>query len=467
MAFERTLQGSDYQGRQATTGRLAPGPKGHPILGSTPAFWRDPVRAFVDGWQQHGDVVRFSFGGPLVAHLIVHPDHVRQVLQEQHQIFRKAPRHMAKLEPMIGVGLLTSDGDYWLQQRRLIQPAFHRARIAAFGDLMTIAATELMDEWERAYSRGQTFDASAEMMKLTLTVVARALFGAEVSQDAEAIGRAVTIALEDADRRLQSYVVPPDWLPIPANRRFQAARRMLDGIVYRIIDERRRSPRDTGDLLSMLLAARDEETGRGMSDQQVRDEVMTLFLAGHETTANALSWTWYLLSAHPAERQRLADELTAVLRGRPPTLDDLPNLPFTRQVIEESMRLYPPAWAMSRAPIEQAEIGGYAIPKGWPIFILPYLTHRHPDFWENPEGFDPARFAPARAAGRPRFAYFPFGGGPRQCIGSSFAMMEAPLILATIAQRFRLDLVPGHPIALQPLISLRPRYGVRVRLQSA
>lgn len=445
--------------------RLAPGPRGHVVFGSLPDLRRDPLQTMLDGWHRYGDVVRFRLGGSLQAHLLVHPRDVKQVLQDNHVGYQKDVRTMNELKETIGEGLLTSEGSLWLRQRRLAQPAFHRQRIAALGTVMTDCALAMLDRWKVYADIYEPFDVSAEMMHLTLEVVTKSLFGTEMTDDSTAIGQAVTVAIEHTMQRLQAYAALPMSLPFPGNYRFQRAKQELDEVVFRFISESRRSGRETGNLLSLLLHAQDDSSGQGMSDQQLRDEVMTLFLAGHETTALSLSWTFYLLSRYPEASRRLHAELADVLGGRPPTVDDLPHLPYTRMVIDESMRLYPPAWVVNRTPLKGDDVGGYWIPPGKLIWLSSYITHRHPDFWENPEGFDPERFSPEHSAGRPRYAYFPFGGGPRQCIGNGFALQEAQLILATVAQRYHLDLVPGHPIALHPLITLRPRYGIRMTLR--
>jgi cytochrome P450 len=303
------------------------------------------------------------------------------------------------------------------------------------------------------------------MMRLTLTIVCQTLFSSDISTEADEVGQALTTVLKHTIDRMQSLFDLAEILPLPENRRFYEALRTLDQVVYGMIKERRRSGRDTGDLLSMLVFARDEETGQSMSDKQLRDEVMTIFLAGHETTANALGWTWYLLSRHPEVTRRLEAELAEVLDGRTPTLDDLSKLNYTSMVIQEAMRLYPPAWIIGRNAVEADQIDGYDIPADSSIILSPYVTHRHPGFWDNPEGFDPERFSPQQTKDRPYFAYFPFGGGPRLCIGNNFALMEAKLVLATVAQRYRLELVPGHPVEPEPLVTLRPKYGLLMTLR--
>jgi cytochrome P450 len=369
------------------------------------------------------------------------------------------------LRRLLGNGLLTSDGAFWHRQRRLMAPMFHRQRVAGFCNLMVESTLEMLASWEVLAHSGEPCDIAAEMARLTLAIVARALFSADVSDDAEAISAALT----EVNRQLGEFsVLDMFWMiPTPRKRRFRAAVAALDRVVNRIIDQRRRASHRAEDLLSMLLEAVDEETNKGMTPRQIRDEVLTLLLAGHETTANALAWTWYLLSQNPAAEQKLQREIADVLGERAPNALDLPRLPYTRMVIEESMRLYPPAWAISRNAIDEDEIGGYRVPRKTNVIICSFVTHRHPAFWDEPERFDPERFSQPRSEARPNFAYLPFGGGPRICIGNGFAMSEAQLVVATVAQRYRLRLAPGHPVELHPLVTLRPRHGMRMTLLPA
>lgn len=304
-------------------------------------------------------------------------------------------------------------------------------------------------------------DVAQEMMHLTLQIVAEALFSTDISASVGDVEQVLPTLLEYVTYRSLHPLALPERYPTPRNRRFLRARNKLDRLVYRLIEERRTSDDHPSDLLSMLLDAQDEETGERMTDEQLRDEVMTILLAGHETTAVALAWTWYLLAQHPQVEQKLHAELDAVLAGRTPTLEDLPRLSYTRMVIEEVMRLYPPAWAIVRQAAVDDDLHGFRIPAKSPVIVMPYVTHRHPDFWERPNAFEPERFAPGRDVEHHKFAYFPFGGGPRQCIGNNFALMEAQLILATLAQHYTLDLVPDHPVEPEPTVTLRPRYGIR------
>jgi cytochrome P450 len=440
--------------------RRPPGPPG--ILGGFQML-REPFPYLLRTWAEYGDVVGYRLL-TMRMYLVVHPDGVSRVLHENHRNYSKANLDYAMLKQLLGEGLLTSEGPHWLRQRRLMQPVFQRQKIAAFGPIMTAGALEMLEGWSAYAMDGRPFDVAAEMTRLTLRIVARALFSVDISATADTISTAMTVANEHFGRfSLLTAFIP--FLPTPENLRFRAAVRTLDRVVRDMIGQRRREGIDKGDLLSMLLAARDEQSGEAMDDTQVRDEVMTLMLAGHETTANALAWTWYLLACNPDAEARLHTELREVLGERPPSIEDLPRLAYTRMVIEESMRLYPPAWGISRTPLEDDEIGGYLIRKGSIVMLSQYLTHRHPAMWKDPERFDPLRFSPDRTEDPPRFAYFPFGGGPRLCIGNIFALAEAQLVLAAVAQRYRLRLVPGHPVELQPLVTLRPRYGIRVTLE--
>lgn len=444
--------------------RKAPGPL-NPLSGLRFLRLETSLRYLCDTFERYGDVVRYRLG-PFPVFLIAHPDGIKHVLQENHTNYVKSQDY-ALLKQLLGEGLVTSEGALWLRQRRLIQPIFHRQRVAEFGSVMSEATLEMLDGWEAPASEERAFDVAAEMARLALRIVGRVLLSVDLSDEADEIGAALKAANERFGHFDLGMLLP--WLPTRRNRIAHEASSKLRRLVDEIVAERRRENRDRGDLLSMLLAARDEN-GEAMDDRQLRDEVLTLILAGHETTAMALSWTWYLLSQHPEVERKLEAELREVLGGRPPTVADLKNLTYTGMVIDESMRLYPPVWAIGRSPIENDEIGGYPIPKRSMMVLSQYVTHRHPAFWENPERFDPERFSPENAQGRPRYAYFPFAGGPRQCVGNMFALTEANLVLATVAQRYRMRLVPNHPVELQPLVTLRPRYGIRMtreRRQSA
>jgi cytochrome P450 len=439
-------------------GRPAPGPKGLPVLGSLLDFNRNVIQALMDGWRQHGDVVRFKV--KFTAYLLAHPDHVKHVLQDNHKNYPH-PQFMSEgFSHVTGNGLVASQGDYWLRQRRMCNPVFSRQRTAQFSSVMTETTAERLDRWKGHADRREPLDIRIEMLHLALDILAKAMFGANWSGVSATIVPAAATQLEHVYRRLQTFINIPEWAPLPSMRRFVAGRRTIDDFVYRLIAERRASTADATDLVTTLIRARDEETGETMTDQQVRDEVMSAIIAGHETVSTGLTWIWYLLSRNPDPARRLRAELQEVLGGRTPTVQDLPKLPYLGMVVDEGLRLYPPLWVNARTPLEDDEIGGYHIEKGAFILLSEYVVHRHPDFWENPEGFDPERFTPERSAGRHRWSYVPFGGGPRKCIGMAFALAEIQLIVAMVCQRYRLDLVPGHPIALDPGITLRPKYGM-------
>ncbi len=441
-----------------------PGPRGRWLLGNIGDVERAPLEFLTRIHREHGDVVRFRALGITVT-LLAHPDHVQHVLQTRHSAYDKATIDFRMLRPVLGESLLTADGAPWLRRRRLMQPAFHRDRIRDFARVMVDAAERTHARWEAAARDDAPIDMAAEMSRLALDVVTPCLFGTDVDFDAAAVNAAVGDVSAAFVKGMRSPFTPlAIWLerPLGPTRRPTA---VLDRIVWRIIERRRRSGAARDDLLGMLMAARDEETGAPLSDRELRNEVLTLFTAGHETTANALAWTWFLLARHPDVAARLHTHLAAVLGGRVPTIDDLPALDYGRMVLDESMRLYPPAWGTSRNPTEDDEIGGFASPARSLVLLSPYLTHRHSAFWPDADVFDPERFRPERTKVRHRFAYFPFGGGPHRCIGESFALTEATLVLAALAQRWAPTLRPGHVVEPEPLVTLRPRGGLPMALR--
>ena len=390
---------------------------------------------------------------------INHPDIIEEVLVTNARRYIKG-RVLRANRHVFGEGLLTSEGEFWLRQRRLAQPAFHRARIASYAATMVEYTQRMLHGWRD----GEERDAHQEMMRLTLQIVGKTLFDADVERDAQDVGKSMELLLEiGANFRRTIFV--PHWLPTPTNLRVKREVTQIEKILYRIIAERRASGRDAGDLLSMLLHAHDEDGSR-MTDRQLRDETITLFLAGHETTASTLSWTWWLVAQNPAVEARLHAELDAVLGDRMPSLDDMPKLVYAGHVITEGLRLYPPAWGMARLALEDHELAGYPVKKGMGVAMAQWVVHRDLRWYEAPEQFRPERWEGDLAKRLPRFAYFPFGGGPRQCIGNAFALMEATLILATIAQKFRIRLVPRHPVTPLASITLRPLHGIRVVLQA-
>jgi cytochrome P450 len=435
-----------------------------PLLGSLPSFWlSNRIDLHAGHLRKYGDVVRYQLG-PLTAHLVLHPDDVKHVLQENHANYEKG-RGTKRLKLLLGDGLLTSEGELWRRQRRLAQPAFHPKRVAELVSTMVRSTETMLAEWGPRAARGESVDLAAEMMRLTLDVVARTLFGADLKGDATRVYAAVTTALDFTNKRLMLPITVPMRLPLPGNERFKRAKKTLDDLVFSIVESRRRAKDHGHDLLAMLMDARDDDTGQAMSDQQLRDEVMTVVLAGHETTAAALAWTFMLLSREPVVWRKLRSEVEEVLGDRQLTAEDLPKLKYTRMVIEEGMRLYPPAWMFGRSALGEDTVGGIRIEPGSMVILSPFFTHRHPQFWSNPEGFDPERFAPEEVAKRPKHAYLPFGSGPRVCIGNAFAIAEAQAILATVTQRYRVEVL-ARDVAVEPMITLRPKGEMRAALRT-
>jgi cytochrome P450 len=446
-----------------TRKNLTSGPRFRTPFGLLAVMRRDPLGFFMDCTRRYGDLVDIRFP-PFRNFLVTHPRDVEHVLQTNHRNYWKGTV-MGRLKRITGDGLVFSDGALWRRQRQLAQPAFHRDRIAAMGDMMTATTAHMLDRWQAQAATGQPFDIAPEMSGLTLEIVAQALFGTDFGDDKNDFVRAVLGALAYANHLLNHLFTPPLAIPTPANLRGRRAIATIDRIVGTMIDARRRDGTDRGDLLTMLIRARAADTDTGMNDKQLRDECVTFLSAGHETTAVTLSWALHLLSTHPIVERRLYHEVSDVLGDLPPTFEHLAHLPFTRMVLEEALRLYPPAWAVPRQAYEDDELGGQRVPAGTTVTVCPYVTHRNPAFWEHPEAFDPERFTPERSAARPEYAYYPFGGGPRGCIGRQFAMMEAQLVLAMVVQRFRLERVSSHPVVPDPVLTLRPRHGVLMSLR--
>jgi cytochrome P450 len=439
---------------------LPPGPKGLSALGSLFRLRRDPIAFFETIAGRYGDVVHYRIGRERI-YLLRRPEHIQEVLVTRQHDFLKG-RGLEWAKRFLGEGLLTSEAPLHTRQRRLSQPAFHRARIAAYAGVMVEYAARASQRW----SDGAVIDLTPEISALTLAIAGKTLFDSDVGGEAQRIGESLTAIMRLFPRFTLPFAGLIHRLPLPSNWRFRRACAHLDATIYRLIAERRRSGADHGDLLSMLVAARDEEDDGGrMSDVQLRDELMTLLLAGHETTANALTWTFYLLSQHPEAEAALHAELDAVAGKRSAGFQDLQRLSWTEAVFAEAMRLYPPAPMLGRRALRDVPIGGYTIPARGIVLVSPWLTQRDARLFPDPLRFDPGRWTPEARASRHKFAYFPFGGGARQCIGESFAWMEGVLVLATLAQRFRLRLVPGHRVEPQALMTLRPRYGMRMRLE--
>ncbi len=445
----------------------APGPKGLPLVGSSLDFRKDALGFLSSSCKSYGGIYSFYMTTPvgrLLTHVIQKPEHVQHVLKDRYQSYRKAGTYTKHMRGIIGNGLLTSEGEFWRKHRRIAQPAFHRKSIDRLGSVM-VETTESMlhRSWESKVRERQPVDVYSEMTGLTLNIVGRSLFAADLARETSGIKEAVSFLLRYTDQRVRAIVRMPERLPTPSRRRYEESLATLDEVIYRIIGESRASEA-AGDangnipnLISTLSAVRDEDTGEGMSEREIRDEVLTLLVAGHETTASALSWTFYLISEHPGVYQRLSAELAEVLSGRAPTADDFTRLSYTQMVFKEAMRLYPPVWGIPRIAVEDDEIGGYLIPEESRVLVSPYLAHRDPEMWNDPEAFDPERFTPANERARPRFAYFPFGGGPRQCMGNNFALMEGVMVLATVAQKYRPKPAPGSEVRAEVAMTLRPR----------
>jgi len=438
-----------------------PGPKGHPLLGIAMDFRRDPTGTFFRLEKQYPDISFFRFSY-LKMVFLTKPDYIKHVLATNNKSYHKGIEY-EQLKLTLGEGLLTSEGSFWLRQRRLSQPSFHRKKIALFVDTMVNSTQELLNDW--ATRDQEKLDVLPEMMKVTLDVIGKTMFSSQVKSQAEVVENALGVLVEDAFRRIQAMLRVPLWIPTPNNRQTRKAITNLDKVIFALIDQRRATGESQDDLLSMLMEAEDADTGERMSDMQLRDEAMTIFIAGHETTANVLTWALYLMAKNPAVQEKLVAEVDAVLQGKPPTMEHTTQLDYTRMVLEETMRLYPPAWAIGRKAIEDDTIGGYKINKGDNILICPLATHRSEQFWDQPLAFRPERFSKAAAKERHRFEYFPFGGGPRLCIGNNFAMLEMQIILTMLVQRYRFRHCEGHRVEMAPLVTLRPKYGMEMQLE--
>lgn len=413
--------------------------------------------------RQYGDILRFQIGTQDIW-LISNPEYIRDVLIVNQKKFMKG-RGIQMIKRLLGEGLLTSEGEFHLRQRRLVQPAFHRQRVATYADTMTQYTCRLSEAWAHIPPH-TAVEISHEMMRLTLVIAGKTLFDADVENEANDVGQSLTEIMKMSERFTNPLAGFIARLPLPSNIRFDRAKKKLDDIIYRIISERRKSDEDRGDFLSMLLMARDEEGGTGgMTDEQVRDEALTIFLAGHETTATGLTWTWYLLSQNPEAENKLHAEIDGVLNGRWPTFEDLPKLRYTEMVFAEALRLYPPAWMIGRRALADHEIGGQPIKKGDLVLMNQFLVHHDERWFPDPDKFEPERWTPELKEARPKFSYFPFGGGTRVCIGEAFAWMEATLVIAALAQQWKLRLAPGHIVEPFPLVTLRSKYGMKMILE--
>lgn len=441
-----------------------PTPAGHFFFGSSLENTRNALKLACDAWRVHGDAIRFKALPWFYWYQFTHPDAVEHILHRHQQNFAKPPFFNKTMALVTGNGILVSEGATWLKHRRMMQPSFNRQQLAGLGSVMSDCASQLADTWD-SLPDGTVIETCATMMQLTLRIAGLTLFSTDITGESGKMGQAFRTTYEYFNYRINHQAAPPEWFPTRRNREFTAARSYLDRVVFDIINQRRENPEAHPDMLSRLMNARDEETGHGLSDAELRNEVLTLLIAGHETVATALTWAWYLLGLHPHIADAVYDEVSAVLGGRTPTVDDLPNLPYTRMVFDEVLRLYPPAWGLPRYSLADDEVNGFFLPKGSVITLAQYITHRHPDFWDHPEAFIPERFDANHSSGRPKFAYFPFGGGQRYCIGNHFALMEGPLLLATLIQRFRLELLPNQWVEMDPTFTLKPKNGLYATLR--
>ncbi|MDZ8089893.1 MAG: cytochrome P450 [Nostoc sp. DedQUE12b] len=439
-----------------------PGPPGFPIIGCFLQMSTNPLQFLTNSAREYGGVVHLGSIGPQQLYLIADPDSIKYVLQENPQNYTKG-ENFQDIKLVIGEGLVISEGDSWRSQRRLMQPSFHRQQIAAMVNDMTQLTAEMVERWQKI-PPGATLDISAEMLVLTQKILLKTTLSIDADSDTSELIQAWNTIYKFLSDRLWAIIKPPISFPTPKNRQFKQAINTLRTVANNIIQQRKQSNHTAHDILSMFMNTQDE-SGEGLSDQQLHDQIVGLFSAGFETSAVTLGWIWYLLSKYPTVERELQAELATVLAGRTPTFEDLPHLKYTKMVVQEAMRLYPGAWVYARNNLGDDLIGGYHIPAGSMLLFSPFVTHRLPTFWDNPEGFDPERFTPERSVDRPRYAYFPFGGGQRQCLGDIFALTEIQLIVAMVCQRFRLNLLPEHPVEPQPLLTLQTRKGILMTLQ--
>jgi cytochrome P450 len=447
-------------------GSIPPGPVGGNLISNLIEFRNKGMIAyFTDAWRTYGDIVRFQMG-PIENYLLAKPDYIHHILVKNHTNYTKGVS-MKKVKLSLGDGLFASEGSLWRRQRQLMQPLFTPRSVNSFTGVMIEDIEALLQRWEKPFTSHTPVDVNQEMMRLAMGIIGRTMFNISIDQEAMQAASAFAYVLEYVSQQTVRFIDIPTFIPTPSNRKFLASMRVLDDFIYGIIAKRRQDPQasEQNDLLALLMRARDPESGEPMSDTQLRDEVITIFFAGHETTAQALTWAWFLLAQHPEEEAKLHAELDQALNGRNPSLEELETLPYTQMVIDESMRLYPPILLYARESLEPDTIDGYHIPAGAMITLSQYITHRHPDYWEQPEVFNPENFTPEHVAARPRYAYFPFGGGQRVCIGNNFALLEMALALSMIGQRFRLRLVPGQNIQPRMVGTLRPNGPVMMTLE--
>jgi cytochrome P450 len=439
-----------------------PGPSRLTTLSLVRNLQRDRVRFFQELWRRYGDFVRIPLGHRTF-YVLNDADHIEWVLRANYRNYKKAAMFNDERRSALGDSLLTSHDEFWLRQRRLSQPAFQPQALNSYVGSMARIAGEELDQW-RARPGSQPFEIGAPLTAITIRIASEVLFGVDLRDEAEHISSSVHAVVDVGSSRIAAVTKMPLWWPSRAHRRFRRGLEYLDELVYRIVD-RRANDASGMDVLSRLIRARDEDTGAGMSRKALRDEVITFLIAGHESTAAGLAWTAYLVGTHPDVEERLRAEVREVLGDRPPSVADLPKLEYTSWVVQEAMRLYPPSWLFDREAVDADRLGNHELPAGAMLLIVPIVLHRHPRYWIDPERFDPLRFQPERTAARHPFAYVPFSAGPRQCIGNRFALIESIIVTAMMAQRFRVTVVPEHPIELMAVIALRPKHGVLVRLE--
>lgn len=445
--------------------RTPPGPRGHPVLGNTLGFKNDIIGTLLAGYRDYGDIVKFRGVGPLFPiYLLAHPDYAMHVLKDRADNYPRTPLVRAKWHMVVGEGLICTEGEHWRSQRKLVQPSFDPKLLQSFDALVADETEAMLGGWQSHAERGAAIDVAREMTHLALANLGGAMFSTDWRQEALVMADAVEYTIGYAYKLLTQPVVLPESVPTRSNRRFKDARRTLEQIMERMIAPRHGLDEQPKDLLGALMDARDED-GRGLSDYQVRSHLMTFMFGGHETVAVGLAWTWWLLSKHPDVLRRLEAEIDDALNGQRPTFENTRDLDYLTRVINETLRIRPPVWLMSRMPDADDEIGGYHIPAGSQILVSSYVSHHHTDFWDNPDGFDPDRWLPERAEGRPKHAWFPFSGGPHQCIGGYFGLMEMKIVIAMVLQQFELELVPGHRVEAKPGITLGFEHGLQMTLR--
>ena len=440
-----------------------PMPKGLGALKTLIAFRNNPLQTLYELKRKYGEIAGIYVGNrPL--YFLFHPDHIKHVFIDHHYYYNKQNLLWKKLSPFLGEGLLTSEGDFWKKQRKLLQPIFHRDHISQLAKPMVETADLLTTQWQNHPSE-QAIDIWQEMMRLTLQILGKTLLHVDFSEQAANIRQCIDIIVSHVYWQSKRVILLPSYLPTPRNRRFLGALKAFDGLIYQMIAARRTLAQQPFDILGLLFGIEDESTHDKMSDKQMRDELMTFIFAGHETTANALAWTFYLIAQHPETQQKIHDELTKVLARQSPSLQNLAQLTYLDAVLKESMRLYPPVWFLGRQTVQEDSIDGYRIPAGMTIMPSFYFTHRHEDFWERPDSFEPERFIQKQGSEKHPYAYVPFGLGPRQCIGNRFATMEMQLVLATLLQKFKIHLAPGYKVSIDAALTLRPKNGIKLLLE--